>query len=130
MSFARRNFMPAPPNQPKWLAEKGPGYRPPHWVQDLVELGVLQDISWRNDISASFAIVGPVTDLVIWVEHENPEERESSTWTPNMGFLGSGPRCMLNLRSHEHSEEKELWSGDSPEDLRARFFAARFEMGL
>ena len=138
---ARRNFQQTPPPfRHNWRTEKGLHYRPPVWVQVLVARDVLKDASWHNDTGASFVLPGRDRDLVIWVEHEDPEERESSEWLrPGGGFIRSGPRYALHLLSHEPSdiqghgrliEDVQIWSGDDEDALRDAFFRNRFEMGM
>lgn len=146
----RRNFFPAEDTPrfswgkaaefvPKWFTEFGPHYRPPVWVLSLVGHGILEDTSWRTGSGASFVLPGREQDLVIFVEHEDPEERDSSEWTPGMGFIGSGPRYALYLTRHEPSdvqgqgreiETVQLWSGDDEDEMRDVFFAKRFELGF
>lgn len=38
-----------------WMEEFGRDYRPPAWVELLVDQGRLIDTSWRNDLSPSFS---------------------------------------------------------------------------
>lgn len=126
--LVRRNFLDRLPAG--WPREFGPNYRPPVWVLSLVNHGILEDRSWHNDIAASFVLPGRSQDMYIWVDHEDPEERDSAVWTPGMDFVSAGPRYGLTLGSHEHSEHEPLWAGDDEDELRDVFFSKRLELGF
>ena len=38
----------------------------------------LVDKSWHNDVSPSFYLKAPTGFMVLWVDHEDPEQREDS----------------------------------------------------
>jgi hypothetical protein len=57
-----------------------PAYRVPAAIEQLVALGVLEDLSWRNDRSPSFGTrLRDRTWLRLWVEHPNPGARTRGT---------------------------------------------------
>jgi hypothetical protein len=68
-----------------WEDEFGPEYDVPAAILDRVQAGLLDDVSWHNDVAPSFEIVGappPPKDEPeentwrIFAEHPDPDERE------------------------------------------------------
>lgn len=59
-----------------WKEEFPAGYDVPWELEKLVEHGVLEDTSWRNDPAPSFS--APLRDrawIRLWTEHPTPEHR-------------------------------------------------------
>lgn len=60
-----------------WQEEFPSSYRVPRDVIRLVEAGVIEDMSWRNDPSPSFGVKLKDKNWVrLWVEHPDPHRRE------------------------------------------------------
>jgi len=61
-----------------WISEFGPEWQIPKEILDLVNAGVLSDMSWHNDVCPSFGKeIAPDTFFQMFVEHPNLNERES-----------------------------------------------------
>lgn len=102
-----------------WQHEFGPGYAPPSWVADMGG----KDISWGNDPGgASFGWL-PVGDgthrIVLWVQPEEPEERE---------MLGTGRYMICVQSAGPNPVDNDVWDGDDPEIARAIVKALRMAM--
>ncbi len=79
-----------------WIAEFGAEYAVPALVTDTLE-----DLSWHNDICPSFTTKGIAAndptyhegvDVRLWVDHPDPQERETGPDTPRFrvtGFFGA-----------------------------------------
>jgi hypothetical protein len=81
-----------------WLNEFGPAYDVP---REITSCPMLEDTSWGNDCSPSFTVRG--TNIVLWVEHPEPERREFG-----------GPRFVVLRRDDGDSREQDmLYSGDN-----------------
>jgi hypothetical protein len=89
------------------MREFGRGYPMPPKLLEFVTTNGFEDTSWHNDISPSFTYTGKGFNVIIWVEHEDPEERES----------GSHNRFMLTFGSVDHSEHVDLLDTDSLDEL-------------
>lgn len=55
------------------------GYTVPHWVQILVDRGILHDTSWHNDTMPTFEPDEENSGVRLWIDHVNPDERECQT---------------------------------------------------
>lgn len=61
----------------QWKEEFSPGYRVPFEIEKLVEHGILEDTSWRNDPAPSFGIALRDKAWVrIWTEHPDRDHRK------------------------------------------------------
>ena len=72
-----------------WEIEFEPSFKVPEEILRLVDLGVLEDSSWHNDVAPSFTAALPGGEdmhIRLWVDHPNRKERE-----------GSGDRYWLNV---------------------------------
>jgi hypothetical protein len=59
-----------------WQEEFPSSYRVPWGVVRMVESGMIEDLSWRNDPSPSFgARLKDKNWVRLWVEHPTPEKR-------------------------------------------------------
>lgn len=62
-----------------WHEEFPLSYRVPRDVERLVEMGVIEDLSWRNDPSPSFgARLKDKNWVRLWVEH--PDSKRRTGW--------------------------------------------------
>lgn len=60
-----------------WNEEFQETYRVSRYVTNLVEAGLIEDMSWRNDPSPSFGAKLKDKNWVrLWVEHPDPELRQ------------------------------------------------------
>lgn len=60
-----------------WQEEFPSSYRVPKEIVRLVESGVIEDMSWRNEPSPSFGIRLKDKNWVrLWVEHPDPARRQ------------------------------------------------------
>jgi hypothetical protein len=61
-----------------WDSEFGASYKVPKKLLDLADAGVLEDVSWHNDISPSFERKTEGGYSVrLWVEHPDLDQREA-----------------------------------------------------
>jgi len=63
-----------------WKAEHGGDFEVPGVVEFLVKKGILEDQSWHNDASPSFAVADPKREeygVRLWVDHPITSMREN-----------------------------------------------------
>lgn len=104
-----------------WVHEHGEDYQDPKEV-----VLALRDVSWHNDVCPSFGPVpelvdpcGDVHDLRLWVDHPDPDQRESS----------AGHRYAVNYNCWStilvagipRSEDRDIYAGEDLDEALAAF---------
>lgn len=75
-----------------WISEFGREYEIPGIVDWMARQGVVEDISWHNDVMPSFALTDPADDgygVRIWIDHPIRLMRE--TGASNRFTVQEGP---------------------------------------
>ena len=97
-----------------WETEHGPEWEIPQEILDLVDSGVLEDISWHHDLNPSFSN----GDLVLSVAKPNPKARH------DVGACGKGckdhhPRYLVYRNEDGDWAEDVVATDDLTEALPA-----------
>ena len=77
-----------------WKAEFGSAYRIPATLDILASKGVIEDMSWHNDVNPSF---GKITcrkyEVRLWIEHPDPRQRNEGAkrYAVSVGDSEAGP---------------------------------------
>lgn len=62
-----------------WKSEHGSDYEVPGLIEFMAKEGILEDVSWHNDVMPSFKISDPTNEeywVRLWVDHPVAFERE------------------------------------------------------
>lgn len=63
-----------------WKSEHGLDYEVPGLIDFMVKEGILEDVSWHNDVMPSFKISDPANEeywVRLWVDHPVAHRRET-----------------------------------------------------
>ena len=93
-----------------WKSEFPESYDVPSLIEKFVRKGLMDDFSWHNDMSPSFAVKDPKSEdrgIRIWVDHPIASARE----------VPGGERFMLQEGEFGSEHEQEFNSDDLEEIL-------------
>jgi len=111
-----------------WLEEFGPDYEVPGLIDFMVREGIVEDLSWQNDASPSFAVKDPQDEgrgVRLWVAHPvmSLREFESKRFLVEQGEFAGETEWELDTNDLEEAVTAFLRRAEKhmPPDRRPHF---------